>query len=276
MDITLNEILKTVKQRKGVDFSRYRRETIARGVANRMAALGCESAAAYLTHVGYEPRECEAFLAELAVNVSSFFRNPMVYEILGQRLIPGLLEEKRREGRREVRVWSAGCATGEEPYSVAILLHEAIQSDHSRWTVHVFATDINEAVLDYARRGIYPEERLQDAKMGIVRKYFSARPDGYEVAAEIRNYMVFSRDDLTSSALSAPADSVFGAFDFVLCRNVLIYMDSDLAGDIFRKLYRSLNPGGYLLLGEAETLTPELHGFFRPFDNWSRIYRRRI
>ena len=260
MDDTLSEILKAVKQRKGVDFSRYRHETVARGVANRMAARGCESAVAYLPHVGYEPEECEAFLAELAINVSSFFRNPMVYEILGQRLIPELLEEKRREGRREVWVWSAGCAMGEEPYSVAILLHEAIQADNSRWTVHVFATDINEKVLDYARSGIYPEERLQDAKMGIVLKYFSTCPGGYELASEIRNRVVFSRDDLTSPALAAPADSVFGAFDLVLCRNVLIYMDSDLAGDVYRKLHRSLNPGGYLVLGEAETLAPELHG----------------
>ncbi len=172
-------------------------------------------------------------------------------------------------------MWSAGCASGEEPYSMAILLSEVLEQEKQDWTIHIFATDIDEGALEEARAGVYGEDRLEDAKLGIVRKYFLRTGGSFEVLPEIRDMVMFSRDDLTSPSLGAPSESVFGSFDIVLCRNVLIYFNGDLQRVVCRKLADSLVCGGHLVLGEADGLAGEVSGAFEALDELSRVYRKR-
>ncbi len=272
---TLEQILVEVKTHTGLNFAQYRRETVVSRVADRMAALGYATTETYWERLRGDPAECYTLAETISINVSCFFRNPIVFEILAQRVLPDLLERKRAAGNRELRIWCAGCASGEEPYSVAILMRELLKREKQDWTIHIFATDINEGALEQARAGVYAEDRLEDAKFGIVRKYFQPTGNCFEVLPEIRDMVMFSRDDLTSASLGAPADSVFGSFDIVLCRNVLIYLNADLQRDVCRKLVDTLDCGGYLVLGEAEYLAGEISGAFDGLDELSRVYRKR-
>lgn len=137
MNETLDEILAELKARKGIDFALYRREMVEGRVAVRMLSVECADLEAYLELLRQDPGECDALFDAFAIDVSSFFRNPIVFEILAQKVIPEILERKRAQGSREIRIWSAGCASGEEPYSMAILLREALEAQQPAWVTHI-------------------------------------------------------------------------------------------------------------------------------------------
>ncbi len=274
MTSTLEQILAEVMTHTGLDFAQYRRQIVVGRVADRMAALGCATTEVYWDRLQGDQTECHALAEAISINVSRFFRNPIVFEILAQRVLPELLEKKRAAGSREFRIWSAGCASGEEPYSVAILLREVLERDEQDWDIHIFATDIDQGALEQARKGRYSEDLLGDTKFGLIRKYFRPRGDAFEVLAELRDMVMLSKDDLTSPALDAPADSIFGAFDLILCRNVLIYLSQDFQQNVCKKLSRSLVGGGYLVLGEAERLPKDMDGGFTTLGDVNRIYRK--
>jgi chemotaxis protein methyltransferase CheR len=275
MDSFLEKILAEVRKLTGMDFAQYRQKTVVNRVANRMADLGHRTTKAYWRQLQGNGAECLALTEYISINVSCFFRNPIVFEILAQRVLPELLEKKRKAGSQEMRIWSAGCASGEEPYSVAILLHQLLTKEQQEWTVHIFATDTDESSLDQARTGVYSKERLEDAKLGLVRQYFHPKGEDFEILPEIRDMVLFSRDDLTSSKLSAPADSVFGGFDLIFCRNVLIYLKTTLQSAVCKKLGHSLNNGGFLILGEAEHLPRSLDEEFMMLGDVNRIFKKR-
>ena len=174
-----------------------------------------------------------------------------------------------------MRIWSSGCASGEEAYSVAMLIAELLESEKQTWTTHIFATDIDEAVLEVARAGIYGEDQLIETKLGIIRKYFRKREEYFEILPEIREMVLFSRDDLTSPILHAPSASIFGEFDLILCRNVLIYLNPRVQHTVCEKLSNSLKSGGYLILGEAEHLPENLTGRLTLLNEITRIYLNR-
>ncbi|NQU45271.1 protein-glutamate O-methyltransferase CheR [bacterium] len=276
MTNTLKEILAEVKAHTGLNFAQYQREVVVGRIADRMAALGCPATEDYWERLRGNRQESNLLAESIFINVTRFFRNPIVFEILAQRIFPALLGSKRAAGSRELRIWSAGCASGEEPYSVAILLKEILQFDPQLWTTHIFATDLDEGALAEAEAGVYPEDRLDDTKMGLVRKYFRAQGDTFEVLPEIRGMVRFSRDDVTSLEMGAPADSVFGGFDLIFFRNVLIYLNKDLQRSVCEKLEHALNDGGYLILGAAEGLPRGLTGRFTALDSANRIYRKNV
>jgi len=250
------------------------RQTLVSRVADRMGTLGFATTEIYWERLRGDPAECSALAETFSINVSCFFRNPVVFEILAQRVLPELFEKQRAAGSHEFRIWSAGCASGEEPYSVAILLQQILEREEQGWNVRLFATDIDESAIEQARRGFYPEERLKDAKLGITRKYFRPQGEGFELLPEVRDMVMFSKDDLISPSREAPADSIFGTFDLILCRNVLIYLNLDLQRRVCEKLNRSLSTGGYLILGEAEHLPREMTGEFTTLGDVNRIYRK--
>jgi len=270
----LDAILAELKRARGLDFSGYRRGMLERRLALCMVKAGCTNSLEYLELLRKNPAECDRFIRAVAINVSAFFRNPIVFEILAQTILPDIVEHKRRAGHRELRVWSAGCAEGEEVYSAAILIHQALRDESGDWAVHVFATDIDASLLQRAAEGVYPRARCENTKLGLLDAYFTARGDGFEVQPFIRDMVSFSQDDLTSPKRMAPAESVFGTFDLVLCRNVLIYFMRGLQDTVFARLYGSLATGGYLILGEAEALSPEMASPFETVDRKNRIYRK--
>jgi chemotaxis methyl-accepting protein methylase len=270
----LEQILDHLRRTSGVDLGGYRVGPLRKRLAARMEQVGVTEADAYLALVRSDPGECEQLLGALAVNVTSFFRDPIVFEILAQRVVRGMVERASRRKTGEIRVWCAGCATGEEAYSVAILIHRALTNEPGRWQPLVFGTDINEESLTVARRGIYSRERLESTQLGIVDRYFAARGDQYEVLPDLREIVRFSRDDLTASDRLCPAESIFGAFDLVLCRNLLIYFSPDLQQAVLDKLCHCIRPGGTLVLGSAEFLGGAAAGRFRPVDARNRIFQK--
>jgi len=214
--------------------------------------------------------ECRTLLEAVSVCVSSFFRDPSVFDTIAERVLPRLLAEVS-----ELRVWSAGCAAGEEAFSIAILIRETLEKHPEAGSRSlVFATDINREVLKKADRAVYPRESLVDTRLGIVDRYFSPAGREFELSRQVRDMVHFSDVDLLSLKGGAPTQSIYGSFDLVLCRNVLIYYSRDYQRRIMKTLYASLSAGGYLVLGESEGMCRRLEPRLRTVDASKRIYRR--
>lgn len=272
MQSLLDAVLAELRKSRGIDLSGYRRSMLKRRLAARMARLRCDDPTEYLARLQSDPSECDHLIDAIAINVSSFFRNPIVWEILAQSVLPEILERKRQAGHQEIRVWSAGCAAGEEAYSAAILIHRALKGELADWRPHIFATDIDNNALKAAAEGIYPRESFKNTKLGILDEYFTAVKRGYRLRPFIRKMVWFSHDSLTSPHGFAPKESVFGSFDLVFCRNVLIYFSLELQEAVLDKLIRSMDNGGYLLLGESESLTRKTQPRLAKVDGRNRIY----
>ncbi|MEE8409362.1 MAG: protein-glutamate O-methyltransferase CheR, partial [Myxococcota bacterium] len=270
----LDTIVETVRNGGGVDLSGYRRGGVRRRVAARMAKMGFDDASTYAEHLRTNASERTGLIDAVAINVSGFFRDSLVYELIADRLLPEIVERKRSTSR-ELRIWSAGCAAGEEPYTVAILVDLALEQQEGSWRSYIFATDIDGEALAQAHRGEYGRESLSETKLGIVERYFDDRGGRYVLDPRIRAKVLFSHDDLTHPEISAPVDSVFGDFDLVLCRNVLIYLARGLQEATLGKLVRSLAPGGYLVLGMAEELDQGSQSLVTVVDGRARVYQRR-
>ncbi|MFC1614375.1 CheR family methyltransferase [Gemmatimonadota bacterium] len=276
MTSDVDKILAELKQTRGIDLSGYRRSMLERRLCARMAQLQLNDSKAYLEQLRSDPAEYTHLVDCILINVSSFFRNPLVFEIIAQSILPSIIERKRIEGSNELRVWCAGCAEGEEAYSIAILTHQVLEREERDWIPYIFATDMDSDALRQAEKAIFPRASLENTKLGILDKYFTNQGNFYEVRPFIRKMVRFSQCDLTSPKTVAPAESVFGTFDLVLCRNVLIYFTREVQERIFTKLYKSLAKDGYLILGEAEALDREIQSVFRTIDSLNRIFIKQI
>lgn len=272
--VWLEAVLEELRRVRGLDLSDYRRATLERRLAARMANLRLKDPGEYLQRLRSDPSECDRLIETIVIKVSSFFRAPLVFELLAHRVLPLIMERHRREHTRQIRVWSAGCATGEEAYSGAILLAQALEDEDFPWLPYICATDISPEALAAAQTGSYRRESLETTLLGILDRFFRPTADGFEVIPEIRRMVHFSRHDLTSRHSFAPADSVFGSFDLVLCRNVLIYFSLDLQKRVQDKLYGALTPGGYLVLGMSESLSPEMESRLIAIDRPHRIFQK--
>lgn len=262
-------LLKIVFEQIGTDLTGYRRPILTRRISERLARLGM-NADQYLIACRTDPEECVTLANAVTINVSSFFRNPVMFEILAQSVLPQLVEKKD-----DLRVWSAGCAAGEEAYSVAILIREQLaRSRNADVRPTIFATDVDRDVLEKARSAFYPRESLNDTKLGILDACFSPVRDGFQLCPEVKRMVHFSLYDLLSNQTVVPAESVYGSFDIVLCRNVLIYFSDDQQMQVFQKLYKSLSKGGYLVLGDSETLCRDVRSRFKTVDEKNRIYQK--
>ena len=247
---------------------------LKRRLAARMRALRLSDPAAYLLRVETHPSECDHFIDAVGINISSFFRNPLVFEIVYRVILPEILERKRRKSSKEIRIWSAGCAAGEEAYSVAILLHMAIKGELANWNPRIFATDMDGKALEKACAAVYPRASFESTKLGILDEYFVPNGTGFEVRPFIKKMVQFSRHELTSQTATTPPDSVFGTFDLTLCRNVLIYFHRDTMARVLDNLCKSIARGGYLVLGESESLGREIGSRMETVDRSCRLYRR--
>ncbi|GBC62099.1 chemotaxis protein CheR [Desulfonema ishimotonii] len=274
MDVLMDHVMAELFRTRHIDLTGYRRPILVNRLLRRMKILEIRDPFKYLTRLRSDPEEVDHLMESLLIRVSTFFRNPLVFELIGQQILPHILFGRKRSGIPEIRVWSAGCATGEEAYSIAILLHEVIRRGGGGLTPYIFATDISRKALDFARAGKYPRQCFEHTRLGVLDRYFSASDDGFEVIPLIRHMVRFSDDDLTSAQRIAPADSIFGTFDLILCRNVLIYFSDALQRTVFAKLYRALNRGGYLVLGEAESLPPGPEKGFAEIDSRNRIFQK--
>jgi two-component system CheB/CheR fusion protein len=254
-------------QQVGHDFTGYKDKTFLRRVQRRMQVLGLTDAAAYVERLGHERNEVLMLFRDLLIGVTSFFRDPDTFEALRQTVVPRLFQRRRAEA--SLRVWVAGCATSEEAYSIAILLQEYAEAEGgSGPRIQVFATDIDEAAIATARAGRYPSSLLAGLSPERLARFFAAGIDGtYTVTKETRELCTFSAHSLTR-------DPPFSRIDLISCRNLLIYLDSDLQAAVIPAFHYALSPGGILLLGSAETVSRH-ENLFEAFDRGHRIFRRR-
>ena len=273
MEPILDQLLAELNTARGIDFSGYRSNFLKRRIAARMAHTQCDSLSQYLNLIRSDPSECDRLIDTIGINFSLFFRDPIVFEILARTVLPRLLKQKQDARKSEIRVWSAGCAAGEEPYSVAILLNEALKGENNI-AYSIFATDIDRGALKQAASATYPRESLEHTKLGILDKYFAPHGDGYRLRPFIRKAVHFSREDLTSPGKLAPAESVFGTFDIILCRNLMIYFKHELKIPILNKLCKSLAKGGYLFLGDSDSISREIKPRLKTIDPGNRIYQK--
>ena len=273
-DSFLTRIMEQLRQRRSLDLNGYRPSMLERRLSARLEKVGVGAPSDYLILLEEDPKEIDLLIDALMIRVSAFFRNPIVWEILAQSFLPELILRKRRSGNHEIRVWSVGCATGEEAYSMAVLICEALGNELPQWTPYVFSTDISREALRTAEAGEYGRQAFQSTKLGLIDRHFSVTKDGYRVSSSIRRMVRFSPDDLTSTSRVAPVDSVFGSFDLVLCRNVLIYYSADLRKRILDKLYRSLDNRGWMVFGESEWLDTGAEPRLIAVDGKNRIYRK--
>jgi two-component system CheB/CheR fusion protein len=258
------KLLDRIRERSGIDFSTYKTATIIRRLRGRMGATGHASLVEYARHLETDGEEYARLISSLLIKVTEFFRDPKVFDYLRDQILPMLIDEALLEGR-QLRVWSAGCSTGEEAYSLAITLLEAI-GDGVTLDVRVFATDIDGTAIAFARRGLYPPAALQKVSTPIRERYFIKSDGGYEVAKSLRSLITFGEHDLGARA-------PFPRIDLILCRNVLIYFTVPLQRAALETFGFSLRDDGRLVLGPSETVAAMPAPYVEDHARM-RIYRR--
>ena len=251
----------------GHDFTGYKSSTIQRRIARRMAVHQIETINDYVAYLQQTPTEVEALFRDLLIGVTNFFRDPEAFKELEEKIIPGLFEDLPAGSL--LRIWSPGCSTGEEAYSLAILMAEHVEKRRQNYHVQVFATDIDKRAITTARAGVYPASIAADLTPERLARFFTAESDGslYRIHKSIRDMLVFSEQNLTK-------DPPFSKLDLISCRNLLIYLGGDLQKKLMPLFHYALNPGGVLFLGTSET-TGEFVDLFHTLDRKLKIYRRK-
>ncbi len=264
-DRRMRGLLDQLRKESGIDFSRYRQPTIQRRLQRRMADTGRETLDDYLRFLQRHPEEYQRLADSFLIKVTDFFRDPELFDMLRDRLLPTLIAEARTRGN-ELRAWSAGAATGEEAYSLAILLAELLGDEIDDFHLRIFATDVNGAAIDFARRGVYPPAALANVPPDLMQRYFSPIDGGYEIKKLVRRFVVFGQHDLAQR-------SPFPRIDLLLCRNVLIYFTPELQRRVLQLFAFALRTGGRLILGKSEA-TSGLAEYFVLEDPHLKVYRR--
>ncbi|MDD4859120.1 MAG: protein-glutamate O-methyltransferase CheR [Dehalococcoidales bacterium] len=265
----LDFLLGKVYRESGYDFRYYKRGTIMRRLARRFYATGASNYQDYSRLLDAFPAEYHNLAEDLTIKVSGFFRNPYTFQKVKEIVLPELLAGKQARGEKHIRFWSAACARGEEPYSLTILLSEFLDAQWKDFEVTVFATDVSRSALEQAKNGLYRAAELELLPANLREKYFVTRGLSYEVQAHIRQNVRFGHYDLNSTA-ETPFDNI----DLIFCCNVLIYLQKLLQEKIFEMLHVALADGGYLVLGDAESPTPNMSGRLECLDAKAKIYRK--
>ncbi len=262
---TILDILTQVRARTSHDFSRYKPATVMRRIRRRMQIHQMEDLEEYGEHVRRDRDEARQLFDDLLITVTNFFRDPETFEVLERDVVPKLFEDKAEQD--QVRAWSVGCATGEEAYSLAILLLEHASRLDPSPQVQVFATDLHEASLESAREGLYPDTMETQISPERLERFFAPEYDHYyRVRPQLREAVVFAPHNVIK-------DPPFSHLDLVSCRNMLIYLRREVQEEILPLFHYALRPGGYLLLGSSETIRRSK--FFERIDEPHRIYLRR-
>ena len=261
----LATICAVLHARLGRDFSDYKTGTLMRRIQRRMHVLQTDAVVAYIEQLRTLPHEAELLFRELLISVTQFFRDREAFEALEAKVIPKLLADPR--SAEPVRVWVAGCATGEEAYSVAILLKEALLQSECRRPVQVFSTDVDDHAIAVARAGLYPGTIASDLSPERLQRNFVKEDGSYRVSKDIREMCLFSVHDLVK-------DPPFSRIDLVCCRNLLIYFEPQLQQRVITTFHYALHPSGHLFLGPSEGVASQAH-LFAPFDKHHRLYTRR-
>ncbi|MFP4905262.1 chemotaxis protein CheB, partial [Paraburkholderia sp. BR14261] len=231
----LREIMIILRTRTAHDFRHYKRATVLRRIERRLQVNGITDLQAYRDHLHLHPEETQALLQDMLISVTNFFRDKEAFDVLEREVLPQLFEGRGEQDR--IRVWSVGCATGEEAYSLAMLLQERSLKSTEGTSFQVFATDIDERAISFARTGLFPDSILADVTPARVRQFFSKDAAHYRVKKELREHMLFAHHNVLS-------DPPFSRLDLICCRNLLIYLDREAQIEILKMFHFALRPGG--------------------------------
>jgi len=260
----LQAILALLRARTKHDFGSYKKGTISRRIERRMSLNHLDDVDQYIRFLQSHPTEIKELFSDLLISVTSFFREPPAWAFLEKSVLPRLVEA--HDDGTPLRAWVPGCATGEEAYSVAMVLLEAVQAADRGMSIQVFASDLDQSALEFARAGIYPESIAADISPDRLRRFFIKGENNYQVSKQVREMVVFAPQNLIS-------DPPFSRIDLITCRNLLIYLAPEIQRRVVSLFHFALREGGYLFLGNAESVGPNADLFDPASKKW-RIYRR--
>ncbi|HUJ63442.1 MAG TPA: chemotaxis protein CheB [Kofleriaceae bacterium] len=264
-DPAMDAVLRLLRDNFGIDFSLYKITTVGRRVQRRVELLNLPGLSDYVDHIVVEPDELNKLYQDLLIGVTQFFRDPEAFEALEREVIPSLLDQVKPDD--ELRVWVAGCATGEEAYSLAMLLWEAFLARDRPLRLKILATDVHQRSLDFASAGVYAEEQLARVSPARLERFFVKRAGGYQISTELRQLIVFARHNVTK-------DPPFTRMHLITCRNMLIYLQPQAQRSVLSLFHFGLLPGGVLFLGASETPGALAEEFAVIDEHW-KVYRKR-
>jgi two-component system CheB/CheR fusion protein len=271
LDVQLHRIFALLRATTGVDFTHYKQPTIRRRLQRRMILHKITSVDHYIKFLQQQPDEIRALYSDILIHVTRFFREPESFTALAEVVYPAILSQRLGRSNNDhedpIRIWVPGCATGEEPYSIAIALLEFLGEDGANIPVQVFATDISDAAIDFARAGVYPDNITEDVSPERLRRFFTRSDGGYRISKTVRDLCVFARQDITR-------DPPFSKLNLIVCRNVLIYLGPILQKRIMTVFHYALKPTGFLMLGAAETVGSSAD-LFSVTDKKHRLYTKK-
>jgi two-component system CheB/CheR fusion protein len=261
----LGTVFQVLRRATGVDFTHYRQTTILRRIQRRMVVHKIDKIEEYVKHVQSNPSEIKALYQDMLINVTSFFRNPKVFEALKSTVFPAIQKSLLRE--RGIRIWTPGCASGEETYSVAIALLEFLGDRASQVPIQFFGTDVSELSVTKARNGVYPENIQGDVSTERLRRFFTKIENGYRVSKNIRDMCIFAQHNVLN-------DPPFSQMDLICCRNLLIYIEPVLQNKVISLFHYALRPGRFLVLGTSEGLGTT-SSLFAAEDRTNKVFSKK-
>lgn len=258
-------IFKIIRQQMDHDFSNYKKSTMKRRISRRIAVNQIENINEYYKYLKNNQKEVKNLFKDLLISVTNFFREPEVFESLQKEVLPDLLENHKNDSN--LRIWVPGCSTGEEAYSIGMLLTEIGEDQGINPNIQIFATDLNQESIEFARKGIYPESIAQDISQKRLKRFFGKKGDKYKISNEIQEMVIFAKQNLIK-------DPPLSRMDLISCRNLLIYMNQDLQKKVIPMFHRMLKKNGVLVLGSSESIG-DFTNLFKAVDKKKSIYRQK-
>lgn len=244
-DAELDMLLQQIYCERGLDFRDYKKSTLKRRIQKRLTASHKSSYEEYAGFLDIHDDEYAKLFNDLLINVTEFFRDPEAWKVIENEVIPDIILNKKKGDA--IKIWSAGCATGEETYTICILLAEKLGDAIKDYEIRIYATDIDEDALTEARRGVYKPEKLKNLSPLLLDKYFTKENDSYRINRSVRQMVTIGRQDLVT-------DSPISHLDLLICRNVLIYLNNNLQSRLLSRFVYSVNIGGYTFFGKSEKI----------------------
>ncbi len=263
-DPEFEALLRHIQETRGLDFRGYKRTSLRRRIALRMETVGAEDFTTYRAHLEAQPSEFGDLLNTVLINVTSFFRDEEAWRVLAEQIIPALIDHAEED--RSIRIWSIGCASGEEPYSIAMLLAEQLGAAEFCRRVKIYATDLDEEALKTARLATYSPRDVENVPAHLLERYFERTNNHYVFERDLRKCVIFGRHNVVH-------DAPISRIDLIACRNLLIYLEAETQSIVLPRLHYALNREGYLFLGKAETQLAR-SSLFRPVEMKHRIFAK--
>lgn len=265
---SLDRLMTKITEARGVDLGLYRRAYVERRVAARLRTLGMRTYRQYSDLLDQDPSEYQELLNTITINVTDFFRDQAMWNVLKTRVLKEIVVRKKAGRNKTIRIWSAGCSTGEEPYSAAMLLLDTLGLESSNYLISVTASDLDPVALAKAERGVYDNTELRRIPAGYQVRFTRGVGDSqFEIAPEVRRLVRFQRINLFEPA-------PFRVMDLIMCRNVFIYFDRDQQARVLENFWNSMARGGYLVLGRSEKLSSDVAARLEMVDGRERVYKK--